>query len=123
MAKTKSQMCPTLYTEILRACVNRRSGEYSLEVVDLCCRTVFRCSLGRPDSLRFAQLYAKLAHCLQHPVGTVPIVWHGFLLTSCNLMSLCSVRDALERELVRLSPDGDARAFADIILKASLWDD
>lgn len=123
MSKMKSQLCPTLYTDILRACVNVWGGEFFLEVVDLCCRTVFRCSLGRPDSLRFVQLYAKLSHCLQRPVGEVPIVWHGFLLTSCSLMSLRSVCEVLEHELVRLSPEGDARAFADVIMDAALWDD
>lgn len=123
MSKMKSQLCPSLFTDVLRACVNIVGGEFVLEVVDLCCRTVFRCSLGRPDSLRFVQLYAKLSHCLQRPVGTVPVVWHGFLLTSCSLMSLRSVCEILERELVRLSPEGDARAFAAAVMELALWDD
>lgn len=123
MAKTKSQMCPTLYTDILRACVNFRSNEYWLEVVDLCSRTIFRSCLGRCDSLRFCQLYYKLSYSLQRPMGEVPVVWHGFVLTSCNYASLVHVCDILEGALSHLSPDGDACAFARSIIELGLWDD
>lgn len=123
MSKRKSQLCPSPYTDILRASISFVSEEYWLEVVDLCGRTVYKCSLGRWDSLRLSQLYLKLCHSLSRPVGDVPIVWRGFVLTSCNYFSLVHIREILGGVLSHGSSDGDARSFAESIVELELWDD
>lgn len=117
------KICPTLFNDTLRASLTSMGEEYTLEVVDLCSRTVFRCPLGRWDSLRFVQLYAKLSYALCRPVGEVPVVWHGFTLTSCSLLSLQAVCEFLGKKIAAHSPTGDAHELAKLIIEANIWDD